>query len=87
MPMPSKRESMLKAFLTITAMKRHYGVTARELSGILGYGEHIKNHSYEAANRWIDAASLVYPVIEVGRRRYTGCITGPYSTAYKIKDG
>jgi len=84
MPMPSKREAMLKAFVVINALKRSTGVTARELSGLLGYGEHTKNNCYEAANRWIDVASLVYPVCEVDYRRYPGCTRGPMSTVYRI---
>jgi len=85
MPMPSRREAMLKAFLTREALDRKAGVTARELSLILGYGDDFKNHWYEAARRWIDAASVVLPVAEIGKRRHQDAITGPEATVYGIR--
>jgi len=83
--MPSRREAILKAFLTREALERRIGVTARELSSILGYGDNLKNHSYESAKRWIDVASLVLPVSEIGKRRYRDAITGPEATVYGIR--
>ncbi len=81
MTMVSRKEAILKAVVTIDSLKRRTGVTAKELSVILNMPHSLKNHDYRCAQRWIDAVSLIYPVVEIGSR---SSMTGPPSIVYKI---
>ena len=87
MPTASKNERILKCFLTIEALKRKNGVTNRELSEILNIPSSFKNNDYRCAQRYIDAASLVLPVIEICKRHSMGARFGPPSTAYGLLQG
>jgi len=58
----NRQNSIERAILTIQALSRSTGVTASELREIIKV-RHLQN-----VNRWIDAASLYLPVVEIGER-------------------
>jgi hypothetical protein len=79
-----RRDSIYRAFKTIEALNWHNGVTARELSDFLGLRSNSAGTNYHNAMKWIDAASTVMPVAEIGKRKSKKF--GIPATAYKIMD-
>ena len=79
-----RRHTMERAFKTIAALKNKNGVTARELGQILDFDASTDKISRDCARRWIDVASIHYPVAEIGRRRSAGVATGALSTVYRL---
>lgn len=82
---PYRRESIRRAIRTLKALNRRNGVTASELADILEFTAGKKKCRHNAAKRWIDEASLEYPIAEIGKRRSfnSNGSGGPLATIYK----
>lgn len=85
MTMLSRRDAILRGFLTIGALSRDNGITVKELSGVLSLK--VNNHDYRCAQTYIDVASTVLPVVEIGERHSEGSVTGRKSTVYGLMQG
>ena len=79
-----KRDPIKRAFLTIQALQRRSGVTAKELADILDFDSTQRANRYVSAKYWIDHAGYFLPVVEIGKRRHEGAKVGRKATVYGV---